>query len=436
MSYLLPQHNALAWSQFRLRGGWRNTLVIIGAYTAIIGGLIFVSVRVDPFNAKNILYGWTLGLMGLQIGALLLVACSSLRTGLRRDIESRMIESHRLMPVSDVSAMIGYLFGCTAQAVVGAAANLLIGTITAAGGGIRVADWFAANAILAYFAVTCWIGIALASVLSRSAFGLIIAFVVIIAASQGIINSVLPGLMLLAAPAIKNTIFGILERGMVWGWEYYLSFCMQFMMAGLFFIAAARRFRRDDVPAFGTLLGLGLVLAWIILSVAGIEAWPKIRSMPFGLAVSMQGAQVICSTAAAILIALVPISNAAWDEVNWRRRRQLSDPALGPRPIPPGTVYVATTGMVLLLIIWIIVTWMGPMVLDAVRYQAAWFHGIKAPTFTGISAFGPLGALIALCGDTHVYLPPGVAFQCLVAVGIGLIYHRLQRNMISRPVTD
>jgi hypothetical protein len=105
--------NPIGWAQFRLVGGWKNLILTCLAYAAIFGGLMFGFARAQSLhvNPANMFMAFAELFLGLQVLALLIYG--SLRVGMavRSDVKSGVIESHRLMPVSSPSAVLGYLLG-------------------------------------------------------------------------------------------------------------------------------------------------------------------------------------------------------------------------------------------------------------------------------------------------------------------------------------
>src|SRR4029079_19574727 len=75
---------------------------------------------------------------------------------IRNDINQKLIESHRLMPLPAWDAIVGYLVGGSSQAIGLAVANYIIGAVTAATIGIGQARGCAANLILLTFSIFFW----------------------------------------------------------------------------------------------------------------------------------------------------------------------------------------------------------------------------------------------------------------------------------------
>lgn len=445
--------NAIAWVQFRLRGGWKNALIVGAGYVVLIGMLMFLTVQIEPKEIKNIMYGWTIGLMALQCGTLMLVAGSSMRTAIRKDIDGQLIESHRLMPISGMKAVLGYVLGCSAQSLVVGTANIALGMIATATASLSIADWVIANAVLLFFAFTTWVVLAFLSLVSKNAFGLIVALVIVATFSQGVAFQLLPGVSVLLGPMIGQTIFKLTSSGFRWGPEYMFSIFAQALLVLLCLVGAARKYRRSDIPAFGPYWGLGLVALWVALSSVGIVYWSNI-----GFAIlprwSRDGGlmQLIASILVGILVAIVPVGSAASLHGHWERRRALNDPDLPRRPIPIMAV-VALAGVLIailplgleqwaphgsptplggfaawlmpfasligiahlmgfcyrrgksalfLTLLWIAAIWLLPLLIDLTRYQSLRYEylssrgtiRVEPDVTTFISGISPIGTLV------------------------------------------
>src|SRR5579884_3247688 len=99
MSTLGPD-NAIFYAQFHLRGGWRNTLTVAGAYAVIVGGLVLLSVYIRDPNGRLMFPGalswWIVALLVIQTAALVLYGATRVTAAIRKDVAGHMIESHRL----------------------------------------------------------------------------------------------------------------------------------------------------------------------------------------------------------------------------------------------------------------------------------------------------------------------------------------------------
>ena len=347
MAGLASFDNALRWSHFRLRGGWQRVLSITIVYGALMGGLIMLSVRVDPSSAASTLQGWMIGLLALQVGVLLLVGGSAIVREVRRDFTSKMIESHRLMPVSGVEAVAGYILGAVPQAVSLAFVNLFLGIVTVSGSTSTLSHWLLANVVLGAYSVFAWVLLAFLATWTPSAVGLFMGFALACYVNGYSGLALLPGLALLSGPVLNDSIFAILSSGGAkWTSAHQISLTAQVAAMIFFYIGATRKYRREDVVAFGPWLGLALLVGWIVVSMTGLlnrdilgPSWMRRSGMRHDV-------QVIASVLATILVGLVPLGSAAWLQARWQRRRSLGDPYLPRRPVDTNATGLLAAGMV------------------------------------------------------------------------------------------
>src|SRR4051794_10467264 len=94
-----PPNNALAWAHFRQRGGWMRAGTFTVGAMVLLGVLIITSARLNPDEKPRILWGWTTGLLALQAAGLALYGTGRVSGAIRADIQSKLIDSHRLMPL-------------------------------------------------------------------------------------------------------------------------------------------------------------------------------------------------------------------------------------------------------------------------------------------------------------------------------------------------
>src|SRR5437763_8752009 len=95
--------NPIAWAQIHLRGGWKSFWPTLIGYTVIIGAGLLLAVRLTG-GTPGALGAIKTAFTGLQAGLLVIFVSSRVSTAVRQDQTSRMIESHRLMPISPSQA--------------------------------------------------------------------------------------------------------------------------------------------------------------------------------------------------------------------------------------------------------------------------------------------------------------------------------------------
>lgn len=327
--------NALAWAHYQLRGGWKNITATAGGYAAVIGILILTTTRLDPRAVGDICAFWTMALLGLQIGVLVLYGCWSVSSAVRKDLTTKMIESHRLMPVSGTDAMVGYLIGPTSQVMAIALANVLLGLITVqwAAGGLTTINWLKAQFVLVVFAVCAWSVMAFLPLVFPMGTSLLSGAGFVFVFGKDMLPAVFPGLALLLGPAHQVTVFGIVMTGAVTH-EMQISMLAQVLVAVLCFLGAMRKYRRDDVLAWGPLMALGVLAAYVMISMRGLATWEFFRTRGVDFERVSFNVQLSTALIGALIVGIIPVASAARQEILWQRRRALDDPAPNPRPLP------------------------------------------------------------------------------------------------------
>ncbi len=462
---------ALAWAHFQVRGGLRNTITTTIVYAAIISALIIVTLRIEPDSARSALQGWTAGLLALQAGALLL-GCNAVRGAIRKDLTGRMIESHRLMPVGASWAVAGYVLGAAAQVLAIAVANLIIGTVTTLFAGLALEDWLLANAVCLGLAISLWLVVAYYSFLTKAGLAVSVIFFIVLWSSSGAFLSYFPATLVLLSPVSGESIMGILMQGSLIPGQleaFGVGFLAQAALGVICFLAAQRKYLREDQLSIGPLLGLLLVLWWIILSIWGLQNWEVIQPRwLIGRHESRDTAQDIVSACAAMLLTAIPMAGAAWECREYRRRRLADDADLPPRPVPIALLAFVLTAVLMLLplqtlpdyvrstelflrtavvfvcfliscgycfrlayrrnaypvfltVMWIGAMWAGPWMVDSLR--TVWF---EERGMSSIVTCSPIGALGALWSRPTLDTTPGLIFQICVMLFLVAVQHLLR----------
>ncbi|MBC8106054.1 MAG: hypothetical protein H7Z14_05650 [Anaerolineae bacterium] len=345
-------NNAIAWAQFQLRGGLRNTLIFCGVYAAaVIGAYAFLH-SADPRNA-----GWPAGwinlLLGIQSFGLLVFGSSRVGAAIRGDVASRMIESHRLMSTPAPHAVAGYMIGGGSQALFAFVTTFSIGAVISATAGLATDRWILSNGILLVFAVFIWSIVALLSfVTSKGLLGLgwMIGLFALVSISRGLVTIFVPALTILCSPIMGGSIFIAPGGGSAPSLGYGASLVGQGIIGTLFFFAAARRYRSAESTGFTPLMALALVAAWVALSVFAMKKWEAIQPAIFRAADfdrDLLPIQTIVTTAVTMLLALLPLAVSSRAHRQWKRHRALNDPGLGRRPIHPALAVVLCAAMCL-----------------------------------------------------------------------------------------
>jgi hypothetical protein len=462
--------NPIGWGQFHLRGGWKSFWPVTLGYTALVGLGLLLMVRLADPNAA--LPGLKLVFLGLQGGLMVLFVTTRVATAIRQDLTNKMIESHRLMPVSPAQAVLGYLVGPSAQPMALCAANLLLGCGLCQATGTPLPLWFTVNAVLRLFtafAVTLGAFGAFTGRPGGAAVGWIGSFVGLLNIIT--IGAILPGVNVLATPFLGSTIFNMPVAGRDAIEVYAPSTVFQALIAGACFAGACRRYRRDDRPALGWDLGLLLLSAWVATSAYGMLHWQDVGPSMMRMQPVKGAAQLLGSVISSMLLALVPLAGSASQSMDWERRTALGDPSAGRRPPAPPVVALAAAGVTLALaaagcrqgatghprdavirtaavllcfflstsyvlrilarvatkFVYPLMAWfmLSSLIPICVDYAGWWVRGARLNDWAlgTASGFGPIGALVQAWGDNPAATTPGLAFQAALAAGLAAAYY-------------
>ncbi len=466
-------NNPIAWAHFKVRGGWKNHLWGTGGYLLLVTAVIVVTMRLNPIGAM--LTMWTTAMLGLQLAVFIPYGGTMISNAIRRDISSGLLESHRLMPVSSGTAIFGYLVGPTFQAVCLAAINFIIGTTTATLSGISIDTWLMVNVIVISFVAFLWVGFVFAAFVSKNAFGILFGLMMFttIGSSGGVMEMV-PALNVLITPLIGNSIFSLIQRGgPVATISYAWAFIAQLVFGSIFYLGAMRRYRRDDVPALGVTLGLLLLAAWIVTSAMGIarsNEFIYVGTLRRPVEYLSRSVPIIATLLSGMLLGLAAISAAARASAEWMRTLLASGRRPGDRPVSPLLISCLATLIVfpivlvlkprfnvqarilwpafivvlsffvsmnyllrifyragrkaaILLAMWIILTWLVPIGLDALRHTQ--LSSDDRPLFSLASPWGELIDLVSARPTGAVF---GLIFQAVIAVVLAALFHMAEPN--------
>lgn len=355
-------YNPIGWAHFSLRGGMRNSVTVTIGYTLLMTAIIFATVRFNPLMRAQLLSMWTFGLMGIGASILLIYGCVTVTMAVRLDHTSKMIESHRVMPTGASSAILGYVFGASAQALLMALANFAIGAVLANSAQVAFRRWAMAYVILISFSIFAWVMVVFFGFLAQTAFRWIVTvFIIAFWISQGYLIRLLPGLTILLSPVIGHSIFSMRSRSSELSWEYIASGIAQILVGGICFVGATRKYRRGDAPALGTELGLLLLAVWIGLSLFGIGHWEDLKPAWLMDETDVHR-HVLATLVATLLVMIIPIAGAARAAVRWKQRLEIHDVVLPRRPVSP--LLVALAAAALPLVLTLMLNFSGPRMLE------------------------------------------------------------------------
>ena len=263
--------NAVAWAHFRLSGGLKMALIATGAYLMIAMGIIAMVVGVGGEDISRALANTAPVLLGVQLALMGGLVSLGLCNTIQNETKSRMMESHRLLPISPCMVILGYVAGAAAMASCVTFGSFCLGLAATAGGGLPVAWWLLANVVALVFCAFVWVVVASAAMIAGH-MGTILCLALLGGVlSQGTITYLVPGLGLLLSPIFGRTIF---SQGMLDAEKlplYALSIVVQLAVAMIFLRAASRRYLDPEATAFTGPLGLLLTALFLASSAIAFQ---------------------------------------------------------------------------------------------------------------------------------------------------------------------
>jgi len=342
--------NPLLWLHLRITGSARTNVLIVTAYAATI--ILFASIsfyvaalnvpprdRIAVFAQMNGI--WLVIVTVAQGVFLLLLGPSAVRRAVQRDFDTGMLDSHRLSPMSNLKIVLGYLTGAPIQALLLYAVSLVFGTYFAAsyaaspglGGALGVratlGGWFFAQGCMLVLAAMFAALILLTALATRGKAN-VVGILALIGVFGGWFAIVfVPGLALVLGVLSGGVLLGLLTSAKIGGDALTIVYAgaLQFTLCLMFVTAACGKLRKPEHPLFSLPLGLTLLIVWGIALLAGMHAAPEYDWL-FGEWREYRFAQLVASTIAFMLVALLPLAAAA---INLFHRDRAA--SFGERPV-------------------------------------------------------------------------------------------------------
>jgi len=300
--------------QYQLLGGSRRIFGTLAISLTVLIVAVAGIRRLFMQESFGVICDWALYFLGpIQCVVLVLGGCNAVYRALLRDYESRMIESHRLTPMSNLAVVLGYLFGATLQILPLWATLFLCGFVfSKLASTLTVMPWIAGNLSILNGAITLWSAVIFFGMRPEKPFNP--SGVLIGAASLTVPLALLPGAGILVS--VYPILLGIwIMNGRIpVSREAMLTIAFINLGFTLFWIlAAATKYRRPDLPALNGVRGLVLLLVAMVVSTVGIVAFERATAgfgrrqmnLPDGSA-----GQWIATMIGGLLLAAVPIAGA------------------------------------------------------------------------------------------------------------------------------
>lgn len=252
--------------QYQLLGGHRRLIAVAVAYTFALIIAFAAYRRLEPTTGIAALVANALQLLAaIQCLIILFGGCNAVHRAGVRDFGSKMLESHRLTPLSNVTVAIGYIFGATLQTLSLFVCTALFGGVLTLMGGYPVEDWLMGHMLLLSGAAPLWamtllVGLRPAKPIAPAGFlvviGLGAAFMFLVPA-LAIFSGVSSATAAYFTITGSSTMSTPAEVGLLGANIVLLCFWIS---------TASAKYRRPDLPALNGIRGLVLLVLWLITS--------------------------------------------------------------------------------------------------------------------------------------------------------------------------
>ncbi|MFH1748002.1 MAG: hypothetical protein ABIG44_13285 [Planctomycetota bacterium] len=314
--------NPLLWLHFRLTGAWCTNLLIALVYAslAIVGATVsyrMAGTTAPPGAVSKVWLGIVTAAQGLF---LLLIGPGAIRKAILQDFQTGMIESHRLSPMSGFRIVVGYMVGPPVQAFWLAGTGLVLGSYFAVDIAVNlsplvVPGWYGFQ--LCVMCVALMVSSAVVLIALSTSGKLNVVGLMIPAAIFGgwAALQFVPGLALATGVLGAGDLILALFQGGPTGISgdargVALAALLQLAFTAMFLRAACRKVRAPERAMFSIPLGLLLAVVWAGALVAGMALMPSDHWLISDFD-NPNAAQIICSAATLMIVALFPLLAAA-----------------------------------------------------------------------------------------------------------------------------
>lgn len=492
MSEATDSVNPLVWVQFRLQGGWRRLgwicIVCVGGFLVAASAMWKLTGR-GNFPA---FCGSTLNIVGILLAVLMIIGGSNaVHRAVRKDQSTRMMESHRLSPITGFQALVGYMIGPAVHVLVLYVLGTLVGAYLASVANVPVASWFITVAYLLIAAGMVW-SLSLLHALSTSKGGNPILALILIASMGGFaVVSVVPPLAFVLG--INIVLFVIGQATGVGGGaagapaHLFATLGAELVMTAFWCFAIVRKFRRPDRPPFEVGWGFLFLMVGLLISAGGILLRDALRGSGDH---ASSGVVVVATMLLMMLVGCVPVYGAEFIRMAGRRNLTPGAPLERPAFVIPATTaliviasaltvtawrqvggtdstliqltpvgwtlvtiivaswFIGTAGVLRLLqaaryravimpvALWTFALWGIPPFVEQLRRLSVSLASDAEPSWSSLIACSPAGALIAVWTDIRLSVWPGVVFQAAVAVGVFWVGHAMMAKKRRRTLGD
>ena len=268
--------------QFQLLGGGRRFVSVAVVCFALLVVGTFGFRRLMASDTFPRVAGIVLNfLTAIQLLVVLLGGSNALYRAMLRDYDTKMIESHRLTPMSSTAVVLGYLLGSTLQIIMLFMLFLSFGVGLSVMAGLPVLDWFLGNVVLLCAGIASWAVIVFGGMRAEKPFNPAPVVVAVCALSVPI--AFVPGMALLF-----NVYTGLMAVQLLTGSGAvsFVSAAIPSIVSLLFAVfwinTASVKYRRPDLPALNAFRGLALLTLSLLVGTGGLLAFEKFAQKGLG----------------------------------------------------------------------------------------------------------------------------------------------------------
>ncbi|MEK6799009.1 MAG: hypothetical protein AABZ12_08605 [Planctomycetota bacterium] len=262
--------------QYQLLGGHRRMGGVLAISTAVlvVGFAGFRRLLLD-MPLATVAGGTLKTLAFLQCGGLVLGGCGAVHRAILRDFETRMLESHRLTPMSNIAVALGYLFGSTLQITSLFLLVTVFGVVLSLIASLRVDVWLTGSLLIASGAAALWsASVFVCTRLTKppSPVGILVGLSIL--GNVGLVTVPGLGFLLCAYPVVLGCMMIQGVPGPTVPPAAVVGMLVVDAILTMFWLScAAAKYRRPDLPALGAVRGLTLLTLWLVLGMIGLVAF-------------------------------------------------------------------------------------------------------------------------------------------------------------------
>ncbi len=325
--------NAMTWVQFRMAGGKKSLLAYFVAYAVLVGGFVFLTVNLArPHNRPEVYESWVLGLMTIQMIAMLIGAPLRVFLSVRKDITSGRLESHRLMPTAPAQAVLGYIVGSAGHIYLLCAVNFGLSAVICSMSRLSVDALAVVNvSVLGLSVLLC--GIAALMAFFIGGIVLIVAMIVggILLVNLTMISRAAPGLLFLITPLMSPATLSLRQNPKNVYEPLAIGLLCQAIVVGICIRGAARRYVSDLNVALPVMAMLVLQGLWCGMSLLAIEKFHFLDRFTFRGMISA-AAETQTALVVGVTIAAGALGSHVWTRQAHEARRAHGMPTRTPLP--------------------------------------------------------------------------------------------------------